>query len=491
MKILLIYPPFYRFMGYYNRYFPYGLLTLATAVKNNGYEVSLYDADFHDKPIDIDISTLSDKYDYYLRSFNEKKNNIWNEVKNTIESYQPDIVGLQVFTDFVASAYNIAKMSKQINPKCRVVMGGPHISVKADEVMSTCPEVDYLVIGEGEKTFIELIDYFEKGIIKINEVDGIVHRDGNKIKTNNTRMVEKNLDGVPLPDRSLLINEKRYTSEDMGLIMTSRGCPFECAFCVTERNTRYGSVDRIIEEIKSVKKRYGTKQFTIKDDSFTVNKKRVKEFCEKLILSNIKIVWECNTRVDLINESLLKLMKKAGCIFIKVGIETGSEKILKKMNKKVTFDQMIEAARLFRKIGIHWTGYFIIGVPGETREDIEKTLSFMYKLKPDFAYVAVYQPYPGCKMFDEGISRNLVKKEMSKDDFFKLSPNQYYKKDPQIQLDTISKEEFSIIEADVKLAFHKYNKNFFRLVKMAFAKRSVYLSDLRLLYMDFKKYLSY
>jgi|TARA_Y100000294_G_scaffold178007_1_gene206327 radical SAM superfamily enzyme YgiQ (UPF0313 family) len=478
-------------MGFYNRYFPYGLLTLATSARNHGHIVSVYNADLNNAPVDINVSNLADHYDSYLNSFREENNTVWKEVENTITSFQADMIGIQVYTDFAASAFHIAEMSKKIDSKCVVVMGGPHITVKADEVIKICSDVDYLIKGEGEQTLNELIDHLVYGTSKIDTINGLAFRKGNKVfNTPNRDLARGSLD-VPFPDRSLLMNEKHYSSEDLGLLMTARGCPFKCTFCVTERNTRFRTVDSVIEEIKEVQKRYGTKQFTLKDDTFTLNKKRVREFCERLIFERIRIVWECNTRVDSMDEPLIKLMKKSGCIFIKVGIETGSERILSSMQKKITFKQIKEGANLFKKYKIHWTGYFMIGVPGETREDMEKTLSFMYELNPDFAYVGVYQPYPGSQLFRDGVANLLVNKKMSRHDFFNMPPNQYYKANPTIQLDIMSETEFKEIEIKIKTAFYNYNKNIFRLLKMALAKFPVYFNNPRNLLADFKKYLSY
>jgi anaerobic magnesium-protoporphyrin IX monomethyl ester cyclase len=491
MKILLIYPPFYRFMGYYNRYFPYGLLTLATVTKNSGHEVLLYDADCNNTPKETDISNISDQYDSYLNSFADENNSIWLEVKDIINKYDPDVLGIQVYTDFVASAFYTAKICKELKPECSVVMGGPHISVKAEEVLKICQDVDYLVIGEGEVTFLELLDFISIGSPSLHSIDGISYKFKGENRQNKPREVLQNIENYPFPDRSLLMNKHYYSSEDMGLIMTSRGCPYKCTFCVTERQLRRRSIEDIIEEMKEVHALFGTTQFTFKDDCFTTSKKRVEIFCEMLIASDLTVSWECNSRVDQINEQLLLKMKKAGCIFIKVGIESGSEKILKYINKGVTIEKMLDAARLFRTVGIHWTGYFMIGIPGETEQDILKTLDFMYQLKPNFAYFGVYQHYPGSEMYYEGIKKGLVNSEMDLKDFYSTAPNHYYKKDHQIQLENMSEKDFADIEAKIKKAVHRYNKNFFRAVQMAISKVRVYLNDPRLLFIDFKKYLRY
>jgi anaerobic magnesium-protoporphyrin IX monomethyl ester cyclase len=288
------------------------------------------------------------------------------------------------------------------------------------------------------------------------------------------------------------MNRATYSSEDMGLIMTSRGCPFSCSFCVTEtRQVRYRSIEHILTEVRHVKAAYGTTQFSFKDDSFTVNPKRVSEFCSALVGENLHIGWECNTRVDLVNEDMLIGMKKAGCNSIKVGIESGSQEVLGRMNKGITLDQARQAAALFRKTGIHWTGYFLMGTPGETVEDLYKTLDFMYEIRPDFASIGVYEPFPGTAMFEEGLKRGLVKPDMAIKDFFEMLPNDYYKADARRQVETIDQEVFEGRQAEMKRQFHAYNKGVGRLLKRAKSRAGLYLAQPALLWTDFRKYLSW
>ncbi len=278
----------------------------------------------------------------------------------------------------------------------------------------------------------------------------------------------------------------------MGLVMSSRGCPYSCTFCATNRNqVSFRSPDHIISEIRFVKEHYKTTQFTFKDDSFTVNRKRIFELCKKLIDEKLPIKWECNTRVNLLDEQMLRIMKKAGCNFIKVGIESGSERILSDMNKGITHDQIRIAAKLFRKVGIHWTGYFMIGVPDETEWDIRRAIDFLYEIEPDFAVIGIYDLFPGTVMWEDGILRGIVNPNMDLEDFYTNLPNFYYKKDFNHQNDKISPEKFAKLESEVKEIVRNYNRNFFRVFKMARAKLPVYWYDSKVLWDDVKKYLSY
>ena len=498
MRILLIDPPFYRFIGYYNRYFPLGLSYLAAVLRVEGHEVLIYDADCNINPTKMDFSRLEESYPFYLQSLKDENNPILKEIRETIRNFNPDVIGITVWTTFAASAFKIASLCKSWNKEVPVVMGGPHISIKYDKVMKICPDVDFLVCGEGEKTFVELVNTLGRQskakVEELKNIKGISYRQNGKIIHNPPGEFIKDLDSIPFPSRDLLLNKNSYNSEDMGLLMTSRGCPYDCSYCATsiwERKTRYRSIENVIVEIKLVIDKYETRQFTFKDDSFTVNQKRVLELCNMLIKEKIKINWDCNTRVNLVDEELLKKMKKAGCNSIKVGIESGSERILKLMNKNITFEQCRKAANLFRKVGIHWTGYFMMGLPSETKDDIYRTLKFMKELNPDYASLSVYESFPGTTLFEKWVEKGIVERNRTLEDFYTISPKYYYVKDINRRVDTMSSEEFERLEAEMKEAFHRHNTGFSKIAKRVISRKDMYLSEPEMLWNDFKKFLSW
>jgi radical SAM superfamily enzyme YgiQ (UPF0313 family) len=492
VKILLVDPPFYRLIGFYNRYFPLGLLSVGTYLRDRGHEVVVYDADYNEKPHAMDYTRLPEYYPAYLESLVEPKHAVWREVRETIERVRPQLIGVSAWTAYAASAFRVAEIAKETAPECPVVLGGPHVTVKAEETLRITPFVDYVVRGDGEITAAKLVDAIAMGGPELGAINGLSYREDGQIRHNPARARTESLDGLPLPDRSLLSNKGCYSAEDMGLVMTSRGCPFSCSFCVTEtRQVRYRSIKHVLSEVRLVKARYGTRQFSFKDDSFTVNRKRVIDLCEALISEKLNIGWECNTRVDLVTEEMLAQMKKAGCNSIKVGVESGSEAVLGRMNKAITLDQVRRAAQWLRRAGIHWTGYFLIGTPGETREDVCRTVDLMYEIRPDFASVGVYEPFPGTAMFEEGVRRGLVKADMTLEEFFATLPNDYYKTKTRRQLDTMDQEAFEALEADVKARFRAYNKQVPRLLKRARSRTGLYLTQPTVLLADFKKYLSW
>ncbi len=481
MRILLIDPPFYRFIGYYNRYFPLGLAYLAAVLKDKGHTVSIYDADFTPKATEMEFSYLEEKYPDYIEAVSGFKHPIWQEVRNKIKDFRPDLVGITMMTTKAASAFRIAEICKDYNKDMPVVVGGPHPTVRAEEVLRISPHIDFVVKGEGEKTFPELISAIENNqeLKKINPPQELV----------------ENLDTIPYPTRDLLENKDFYSSEDMGLIMTGRGCPYNCTFCSSKgiwgQRARFRSVKNVIDEIKEVKARYNTRQFSFKDDIFTINREWVVEFCESLISQNLKINWDANARVNLIDKEMLILMKKAGCNGLKVGIESGNQRILNLMKKGTTLKQIKKAASLLRKSGIHWTGYFMLGLPTETKEEMLDTLDLMKEIKPDYASVSVYEPFPGTELYDIGLDMGLVAEKRCLDELYNMSPKYYYMKDVNNRIDTMTNEEFLKIEKHIKDNFHKHNSGLSRIIKRAKARSSLYLKEPSALFSDFKKFLAW
>lgn len=492
MRVLLINPPFYRIIGFYNRYFPLALTLIAGALKRAGHEVAVYNAELYKNPQNLDYSLLPQKYPAFLDSLKDNNHPVWNEVTKTIRDFQPDLIGISIYTTFAASAFQTAKISKVIFPDCPIVVGGPHATSKADEVLKIAPFIDFVIKGKGAEPMVALANQLRAGLKQFSAIEGLSYRENSKQIHNPEKGFTNSPEDSYIPDRSLLMDEKLYSSEDMGLIMSTIGCPYNCTFCASHiKKVHYRPVDDIIKEIKLVKENYGTTQFTFKDDSFTLNKTRVYELCNELIRQKIKICWECNTRVNLVDEDLLKLMKKAGCNYLKIGIESGSEKILSKINKGISCEQSRAAAKIIKKSGIHWSAYFLIGLLGETKEDIYKTLDFMYELKPDLALLGVYENFPGTAMFQEGVEKNIVKPEMSLGDFYTTPPNLYYLKDPHLQSDVMSEAEFRAIEKDIKEKFHGYNKRLKNILKTALAKFYVYRNEPNILFEDIKKFFRY
>jgi radical SAM superfamily enzyme YgiQ (UPF0313 family) len=497
MRILLIDPPFYRLIGYYNRYFPLGLASLAAVVKSKGHEALVLDSDANISPDKMNFAGLEQTYPDYLREVRSGTHQAFADIRRILTEFKPDIIGISVWTTYVASSIKTAEICKEWNPSVPVIMGGPHVSIKAEELINICGAADVLVRGEGEAAIVELMDFFCSGADReagLAGIKGITYRSKDGIKSTPDRLFVGELDTLPFPARDAMVHKDSYDCEDMGLIMATRGCPYGCTYCATSiwgRKVRYRSIPNVIAEIKEVITRYGTKQFAFKDDSFTINKAYTLEFCEALLREKLDIKWECNARVDSIDLPLLLKMKEAGCNSIKVGVETGSERLLGLINKGITHDQCRKAARDFKESGIFWTAYFMIGLPGETREEMYKTLDFMRELGPDFSSLSVYEPFPATKLYDIGLEKGLVTDVRNKEDYFSISPKYYYVKDLGRRIDTMPQPEFDAVEADIKAAFRKYNLAFPRLAKRGLSRVGVYLDRPAILGRDIKKFFAY
>jgi anaerobic magnesium-protoporphyrin IX monomethyl ester cyclase len=496
MKILLVDPPFYRFIKYYNRYFPLGLAYLAAVLRDNGHQVLIYDGDANiEKAMEMDFSTLEEKYPEYIKNVNQMSHHIWNELRDVLNDYKPDLVGISVYTTKVASAFAVARIVKSFNPNTSVVVGGPHPSVKSGESLEIASCVDFVVRGEGEISFAQLVETLEKRG-SFSNIKGLSFRKDGQISHNPDADFIQDLDQLPHPARDLLINKNTYTPEDMGLLMSGRGCPFECTFCssagVWGRKIRFRSIENVLDEMQQVLSTYGTVQFSFKDDIFTINTKRVLEFCRLLKDRKLNVKWDCNARVNLIDESLLTEIKSAGCNGIKLGIESGSDRILNNvMKKKITVAQIKHAAKLIHKTGIHWTGYFMMGLPTETEQEMNQTLELMQQIKPDFASLSVYEPLPGTQLYHIGAAMGFVTNDRTLDDFYNISPKYYYFKNIENRIDTMPDDKFKSIEQFMKTSFHRYNCSPARIFKRVKARSTLYLKNPAALKSDFTKFLAW
>ncbi len=491
MRIMLVDPPFYRFMGYYNRYFPLGLVLLGTVLREAGREVIVYDADCNRKARDVDYSRLPERYGAYIAGLNTASHPAWEELRANLRRFKPDLVGISGFTPKFGAAARVAEICKADNADRPVVIGGPHATLRPEEILQNSPYIDVVVGGEGEATILELAAHFGSQTGKpLEAIAGLAFRANGSVLKTPERKRARDLDAFPFAARELLLGQASYTAEDMGLIMTSRGCPFACAYCaitVWGRNMAYRSVENVVVEMRAVKARYGTRQFAIKDDTFTVNRTRAVEFCERLIAEKLDVNWDCNTRVNLIDEPLLRLMKRAGCNEIKFGIESGSERVLETLDKGITRQDARRMAALVQQVGLLWTGYFMMGIPGETTEDVRQTLEFMYELKPNFAAVAVYEPFPRTAMFAEGVRRGLVAPDMTIEDYYTRIPSDLYVKTPARRVDGMSPEEFREMERFIKAAFHRYNMGVGRLWSRARSRGRTYLRQPQMVLSDLRK----
>ena len=292
------------------------------------------------------------------------------------------------------------RLDKKWNGK--IIVGGPHTSVGAD----TIPDyVDYIVIGEGEITVMEIIDGSVQGRI----IQG--------------KRVE-DMDTLPMPAWEEFVDLPYDWSAPWGIsyptytMNTSRGCPFNCTFCSVKaiwgRTYRYMSAERVVNDIRYVQKKYGAKCIYFREDHFTLNKKRTVEFCDMLLKNNIKIDWMCETRVDHLDDfEYQNLMSRAGCKAFYIGVESGSQRMLDFFKKGERVEQFIKAFDIARKLEIKTYASFVVGAPTETDDDLQKTYQLIERIKPDYKSMNIFTGLPGSELYDFTKMNNLYEFEDS------------------------------------------------------------------------------
>jgi len=456
VKVLLILPPFNRLYGIGNGYFPIGLGSIAAYLNQNGFDVKIYNAEMSKKGgiASPKYAQFVEGYQKYIKILHDDTHEIWQEIKTVIKNENPHIVGLSVMTAKYGSADIISKIVKRYNPDSFVVWGGPHPTIQPDEVLQN-QNVDFVVRKEGELTFLELCQKIKQNSYDFAKIKGMSYKQKGKIQHNQDREYIKNLDILPFPNKELDLNHNLYSSDQMSVMVTSRGCPFNCGYCgaknIWTRHVRYRSTENIMREIKQITNHYQSKDIFFWDDSFTSNRKRINELCKQIIADKIPINFEITTRVDLVDSDLLKLMKKAGLARINFGIETGSVKMLKLIDKGISQKQIIKAANLCNKIGITWNAFIMIGFPDETEDDIKMTLNFVNQIKPHTICLCIFTPYPGTQLYDRAKELSLIPDQVNWADFSHRSPKNHFVKN-------ISKNNFQKIAASAAITIDNLNR---------------------------------
>lgn len=380
LKVLLINPP----SEFKTPMLPLGLASIAAYLKSKGIsDIKVVDA-------------WAEQMDF-------------EKLEERITKIGADIIGIYI----VSPRYNEGKatieLCRKVFPKSMIVAGGPHPSAVPLETLKEIPQLDVCILGEGEITMYEL-SKASREKMDLSTIDGIAFRDSGsgEIKITKPREFIKDLDSLPFPARELFPLEKYKTHPPYGRknpyfsVMTSRGCPFQCAYCskdVFKDNFRFASPKRVCDELEELISKYNAKEIHFYDDDFTINMERAGQICDEILRRGIKIRWSCTTRVDLVNERLLRKMKQAGCWLIAYGVESGSQEILNGINKGYTVEKVISSFAITKKIGILTLGYFMVGLPGETKETIQQTLELAKKISPDFSSWGILVVYPGSRLF--------------------------------------------------------------------------------------------
>ena len=363
---------------------PIGLMYVASSLEKAGFQVQMLD-------------------NYLMKKSTE-------EVKELITKINPEIVGITCGSATYPRCIETAKAIKQVKPNCKIIVGGWHASYKPDSLLAN-PEIDYVVMSEGEKAISELAAAITSG----NEnqaltIPGVACKRNSENIKNPPKLID-NMDEIPYPARHLLPLElydrtiEYLDAKPADVMSISRGCVFNCGFCETRKlwgNVCRGfSPQRVIGEIQDLQKRYGTKGIYFINDNFTLRKKETMELCNLMIENKLDLEWVCDTRVDLVNDELLALMSKAGCKTIWFGVESASPKILQRIGRNTTPEQVEKAFKLCKKYGIKTACSFMLGLPDETLADMEASLKFAKKLNPDWCQFNTFIAYPDSRLYNE------------------------------------------------------------------------------------------
>jgi radical SAM superfamily enzyme YgiQ (UPF0313 family) len=458
IKILLINPPYTNFEGMKEsagNTMPLNLSYLA------GYLKSKMDCKI--EILDCEADALS-----------------YDGIEEAIRKNKPDVVGITTLTPPMKHVTKITEIAKKINPSCAVVLGGIHPTAFPERTLEET-SADFSVIGEGEITFYEIVRGMAEKNIDPLKIDGLCFKDKKgKITRNKDRDFIQDLNDLPFPDRDDFdlkkydsAPTKKVSSEPMTTpILTSRGCAFRCVHCISKvlwkQKVRFRSVDNVISEIEECVNKYGIREFNILDDTFTLDKKRLMEICQKIIDKNLKIYWVCFSRVNTIDEEMAEIMYKAGCRKISFGLESGSQKVLDLMNKNATLEMARKAVNAVVKHGIQAHASFMFGNLEETMEDAKKTIEFAKSLPLDNATFFIVAPLPGTHLYDVAKEKGYINKNTKWEEFAPLTNTK-----PILVQDNLTEKDLVYLQKKAFRKFYLRPKYFFHKIKQMRSKETL------------------
>jgi anaerobic magnesium-protoporphyrin IX monomethyl ester cyclase len=318
----------------------------------------------------------------------------WARVEEILSELSADVFGMSCWTANRRGVALAAEAIRARHPKAHIIVGGPHATPLAKEMLAHHRAIDTIALGESEETFIEILSRLEAGK-PTTGVAGTLYRSGSRVEAGPPRASIHNLDALASP----------HAYFDTHIVMTSRGCPWQCTFCGADttwgRGFRGQSVPYVIDALEQAVSRLPVKMIQIKDDTFTANRKRAMEISRGIRARKLEFLWSCDTRVDVLSEELLYEMRLAGCQRLSLGVESGSNEILKNINKKITVDEIIEATDMAKKMGIQVRYYMMLGNRGETAKTFQETLDFLKAARPHQYLFSCLSIYPGTLDFHD------------------------------------------------------------------------------------------
>ena len=393
MKVALVYPP------------PWKIGETGLDGPPSGYRPGDLDADFHQTPYGLfAIGAQAIRAGHQVKVVN-LSSYPWDKVVEVIAALDADVFGMSCWTANRRGVRHVSELIKQKHAGACVVVGGPHATPLGPEILRHYSHVDVVCVGESDLTFLEIVDRVAKNE-PLTAVPGTVYRSGEAVITAPERKNVADLDDLASPHHWF----------DTHILMTSRGCPWSCTFCGAEtswgRGFRSNSIDYVIDAMESMSMRLPVKMIQIKDDTFTTNKKRVLALCKRMQEKNLGFFWSCDTRVDLLSDELLREMRLAGCQRLSLGVESGSQRILDLIDKKITPDEILASTNLAKKYGIKVRYYMMLGNRGETRASFEETLRFLERAAPHEYVFSCLSVYPGTRDFHDAEKAGWLDREV-------------------------------------------------------------------------------
>lgn len=420
MKVLLILPPLYRFVGIKYKYFPLSLGHLAASLKKlSDVEVKIYNAEADD---DIHTKTMSASFNEQ-RKLGEKLENIddnspmskriWSEINNVLNDFKPHIVAITCLSSEYIVATRIGRLVRNKLPQSITVLGGPHCSALPKESLKD--EIDFILTGEGENTLAELVTMVKNGYKNKNDlknIKGICFRDKQEKIFINEEKDYPNLDNIGSPARDVLMFKERFRPMNYAHMMVNRGCPFECTFCsvhsIHDKKVKHFKINKLIDEIKEILFEYKAEYIHFHDSIFNVSSKFVSEFCNEILKQKINFKWRINCHVNTVKEDILELMIEAGLDMALIGMEAADNQSIKKIGKNFSVDDVVKVVELFKRKGLKHIVSMIYGFPFDTEETFKKRNEFLLNLDPQHIAGNIFMPLPGSKLFNEWVQKENV-----------------------------------------------------------------------------------
>jgi radical SAM superfamily enzyme YgiQ (UPF0313 family) len=408
-KVLLVNPPFYRFMGLEQDYVPLSLLAVGSEMTRNGYQVQLKNMEVGHDLYYKGYTDRGRNYHEYIEALNDADHPVWLELDNIISDTNPDIIGVNVLNVKYKSALKVLSIAQ--SHEKQLIVGGNHPTMEPDAY----PEEVAVFSGEYESC-------------------------GKR---------QKDLDDTAFPNFDILMD--KYSPNGYAHMLSSRGCPFNCRFCASQlmwnRKVTYKSIDRILKEMHLVHEKFNPTYFTFWDEVFTLNKKRLDEFCDKY---DLETKWRCDTRADILTEDMVVKMKYAGCGQMSIGVECADDDMLKYIGKNETREDFKRAAAILNKHGIQWKAYMIIGFPKDTEKTIRNSIKFVKSLKPFRITLSFFTPYKGTSLYSEAKMLGLINEYYDLASYSHQSPHNYF-------CPKITRKRYDVLKAEITSEIDDYN----------------------------------